>query len=157
MRVNRPSSTSKASRRAKPFDPTDSESVMIARSSLPSLSFARAIPILTDLSGWQRRLAVLPLATAALVALSGAAAHAEGGIIQFTGRIVEPPCSFQVDSAATRVQPNCARPAFGQVGFVDLYSGRKLGSAKLTIASAPFAIPGQGSRRDPMIVTVDYR
>ncbi|WP_186180261.1 type 1 fimbrial protein [Burkholderia gladioli] len=129
---------------------------MIARSSLPSLSSARGFPSLANPSGW-RRLAVLTLAACALLALPGTAAHAQGGTIQFSGRIVEPPCSFQVDAAATRVQPNCARPAFGQVGFVDLYSGRKLGSSTLTIASAPFAIPGQGTRRNPMIVTVDYR
>ncbi|AIO38607.1 type 1 fimbrial protein [Burkholderia sp. AU19243] len=98
---------------------------------------------------------------ASLLASSSSFAADVSGIIHFTGMIVEPPCSFTLDTADAahlRVRPDCPRPASGQVAFVDAASLRTIKTTTFTQASPAIVLPDRpdntGTR---MIAVVTYR
>lgn len=97
---------------------------------------------------------------ASLLASSSSFAAGASGIIHFTGTIVEPPCSFALDTtdaAHARVRPDCPRPATGQVAFVDAASLRTIKTTTFTQASRAIVLPDRpGSARAPMIAVVTY-
>ncbi|WP_175795819.1 type 1 fimbrial protein [Burkholderia anthina] len=99
--------------------------------------------------------------TAALLASSPSFAAGTSGIIHFTGMIVEPPCSFALDTADAahaRVHPDCPRPASGQVAFVDAASLRTIKTTTFTQASRAIALPDRpGNDHAPMIAVVTYQ
>ncbi|HHL4079171.1 MULTISPECIES: hypothetical protein [unclassified Burkholderia] len=100
------------------------------------------------------------LAASLLVSSSSFAAGASG-IIHFTGMIVEPPCSFALDTtdaAHAHVRPDCPRPASGQVAFVDAASLRPIKTTTFTQASRAIVLPDRpGNANAPMIAVVTYQ
>ncbi|MCA8091999.1 type 1 fimbrial protein [Burkholderia anthina] len=98
---------------------------------------------------------------AALLASSPSFAAGTSGIIHFTGMIVEPPCSFALDTADAahaRVRPDCPRPASGQVAFVDAASLRTIKTTTFTQASRAIVLPDRpGNDRAPVIAVVTYQ
>ncbi|KVL43011.1 hypothetical protein WS98_02335 [Burkholderia territorii] len=103
------------------------------------------------------------LAASLLASSSSFAAGVSGvsGVIHFTGMIVEPPCSFALDTtdaAHTRVRPDCPRPANGQVAFVDAASLRTIKTTTFTQASRAIVLPDRaGNAHAPMIAIVTYQ
>ncbi|MET1532183.1 type 1 fimbrial protein [Burkholderia sola] len=98
---------------------------------------------------------------ASLLASSSPFAAGTGGIIHFTGMIVEPPCSFALDTANAahaQVRPDCPRPASGHVAFVDAASLRTIKTTTFTQASRAIVLPDRpGNARAPMIAVVTYQ
>ncbi|KWF82265.1 hypothetical protein WL93_23080 [Burkholderia diffusa] len=98
---------------------------------------------------------------ASLLASSSSFAAGASGVIHFTGMIVEPPCSFALDTADaahTRVRPDCPRPANGQVAFVDAASLRTIKTTTFTQASRAIVLPDRaGDAHAPMIAIVTYQ
>jgi len=98
---------------------------------------------------------------ASLLASSSSFAAGTAGIIHFTGMIVEPPCSFALDTADTahaHVRPECPRPATGQVAFVDAASLRTIKTTTFTQASRAIVLPDRpGNAQAPMIAVVTYQ
>ncbi|WP_269504444.1 type 1 fimbrial protein [Burkholderia sp. IMCC1007] len=98
---------------------------------------------------------------AALLASSASFAAGASGIIHFTGMIVEPPCSFALDTtdaAHARVHPDCPRPASGQVAFVDAASLQTIRTTTFTQASRAIVLPDRpGNDRAPVIAVVTYQ
>ncbi|MFP3505929.1 type 1 fimbrial protein [Burkholderia sp. SIMBA_062] len=96
-----------------------------------------------------------------LLASSSSFAADTGGIIHFTGMIVEPPCAFALDTANTahaQVRPDCPRPASGQVAFVDAASLRTIKTTTFTQTSRAIVLPDRpGNARAPMIAVVTYQ
>ncbi|WP_175688326.1 type 1 fimbrial protein [Burkholderia anthina] len=98
---------------------------------------------------------------AALLASPASFAAGTSGIIRFTGMIVEPPCSFALDTtdaAHARVRPDCPRPASGQVAFVDAASLHTIKTMTFTQASHAIVLPDRaGNDHAPMIAVVTYQ
>ncbi|AOJ89607.1 MULTISPECIES: hypothetical protein [Burkholderia] len=98
---------------------------------------------------------------ASLLASSSSFAAGASGVIHFTGMIVEPPCSFALDTADAahaHVRPDCPRPASGQVAFVDAASLRTIKTTTFTQASRAIVLPGRaGDTHAPMIAIVTYQ
>ena len=98
---------------------------------------------------------------ASLLASSSSFAAGTGGIIHFTGMIVEPPCSFALDTANAahaQVRPDCPRPASGHVAFVDAASLRTIKTTTFTQASRAIVLPDRaGNAHAPMIAVVTYQ
>ncbi|HKT66138.1 type 1 fimbrial protein [Burkholderia sp. 22313] len=98
---------------------------------------------------------------ASLLASSSSFAAGASGIIHFTGMIVEPPCSFALDTADAahaHVRPDCPRPANGQVAFVDAASLRTIKTTTFTQASRAIVLPDRpGNANAPMIAVVTYQ
>ncbi|MBY4709230.1 type 1 fimbrial protein [Burkholderia cepacia] len=98
---------------------------------------------------------------ASLLAMSSSFAAGASGIIHFSGMIVEPPCSFALDTADAahaHVRPDCPRPASGQVAFVDAASMRTIKTTTFTQASRAIVLPERaGSNHAPMIAVVTYQ
>ncbi|RQR43373.1 MULTISPECIES: type 1 fimbrial protein [unclassified Burkholderia] len=98
---------------------------------------------------------------AALLASSSSFAAGASGIIHFTGMIVEPPCSFALDTADiahAHVRTDCPRPATGQVAFVDAASLRTIKTTTFTQASRAIVLPDRpGNAHAPMIAVVTYQ
>ncbi|KVV42204.1 hypothetical protein WT27_11450 [Burkholderia territorii] len=96
-----------------------------------------------------------------LLASSSSFAAGVSGVIHFTGMIVEPPCSFALDTtdaAHTHVRPDCPRPANGQVAFVDAASLRTIKTTTFTQASRAIVLPDRaGNAHAPMIAIVTYQ
>lgn len=83
------------------------------------------------------------------------------GIIHFTGTIVEPPCSFDLDAARTapaRVRPSCPRPAAGSVEFIDATTQQPLKTTQFTQLSRSIDLPNRpNASRSPMIAVITYQ
>lgn len=95
---------------------------------------------------------------ASLLASSSSFAAGASGIIYFSGMIVEPPCSFALDTARAHVRPDCPRPAAGQIAFVDAATQRSLKTALFTQASRAIVLPDRpGNDHAPMIAVVTYQ
>ncbi|HIE4198283.1 MULTISPECIES: type 1 fimbrial protein [Burkholderia] len=98
---------------------------------------------------------------ASLLASSSSFAAGASGIIYFSGMIVEPPCSFALDTAnaaRAHVRPDCPRPAAGQIAFIDAATQRSLKTALFTQASRAIVLPDRpGNDHAPMIAVVTYQ
>ncbi|KVH48684.1 hypothetical protein WL88_08450 [Burkholderia diffusa] len=98
---------------------------------------------------------------ASLLASSSSFAAGVSGVIHFTGMIVEPPCSFALDTADAahaHVRADCPRPANGQVAFVDAASLRTIKTTTFTQASRAIVLPDRaGDAHAPMIAIVTYQ
>ncbi|RQS07254.1 type 1 fimbrial protein [Burkholderia sp. Bp9002] len=98
---------------------------------------------------------------ASLLASSPSFADGVSGIIRFTGMIVEPPCSFDVDAgnpARASVRPACPRPASGQIAFVDAATRQAIKTTSFTQASRAIVLPNRpGNDHAPMIAIVTYQ
>ncbi|WP_175733329.1 type 1 fimbrial protein [Burkholderia ambifaria] len=96
-----------------------------------------------------------------LLASSSSFAAGTTGIIHFSGMIVEPPCSFALDTSDAvhaRVRPDCPRPAAGQIAFVDAASLRTIKTTNFTQASRAIVLPGRaGNAPARMIAVVTYQ
>jgi len=96
-----------------------------------------------------------------LLASSSSFSAGATGIIHFTGMIVEPPCSFALDTADVvhaHVRPDCPRPATGQIAFVDAASLRTIKTTNFTQASRAIVLPGSpGNAPARMIAVVSYQ
>ncbi|AOK19447.1 hypothetical protein WT26_26455 [Burkholderia cepacia] len=107
-----------------------------------------------------RLIAASLLLAASLLATSSSFAAGASGIIHFSGMIVEPPCSFALDTpdaAPARVRPDCPRPAAGQIAFVDAASQQALKTTTFTQASRAIVLPNRpGNNHAPMIAVVTY-
>ena len=83
---------------------------------------------------------------ATLLATSSSFAAGASGVITFSGMIVEPPCSFAVDTADPargHVRPDCPRPAYGQIAFVDAASQQAIKTTTFTQASRAIVLPNR--------------
>ena len=98
---------------------------------------------------------------ASLLATSSSFAAGASGTIYFSGMIVEPPCSFAVDTADVargHVRPDCPRPAYGQIAFVDAASQQAIKTTTFTQASRAIVLPNRpGNSQAPMIAVVTYQ
>ncbi|RQZ86427.1 type 1 fimbrial protein [Burkholderia cepacia] len=98
---------------------------------------------------------------ASLLATSSSFAAGASGIIHFSGMIVEPPCSFALDTpdlANGRVRADCPRPATGQIAFVDAASQQAIKTTIFTQASRAIVLPSRpGNNHAPMIAVVTYQ
>ncbi|VWC67559.1 hypothetical protein BLA39750_00285 [Burkholderia lata] len=98
---------------------------------------------------------------ASLLATSSCFAAGASGTITFSGMIVEPPCSFAVDTADLargQVRPDCPRPATGQIAFVDAASQQAIKTTTFTQASRAIVLPNRpGNNPTPMIAVVTYQ
>ncbi|WP_431227278.1 type 1 fimbrial protein [Burkholderia contaminans] len=98
---------------------------------------------------------------ASLLATSSSFAAGASGTIYFSGMIVEPPCSFAVDTADVargQVRPDCPRPASGQIAFVDAASQQAIKTTTFTQASRAIVLPSRpGNNHAPMIAVVTYQ
>lgn len=98
---------------------------------------------------------------ATLLATSSSFAAGASGVITFSGMIVEPPCSFAVDTADPargHVRPDCPRPAYGQIAFVDAASQQAIKTTTFTQASRAIVLPNRpGHNQAPMIAVVTYQ
>ncbi|VWD38708.1 hypothetical protein BLA50215_05215 [Burkholderia lata] len=98
---------------------------------------------------------------ASLLAISSSFAAGASGIIHFSGMIVEPPCSFALDTADLargHVRPDCPRPASGQIAFVDAASQQAIKTTTFTQASRAIVLPNRpGNKQAPMIAVVTYQ
>ncbi|KVC55776.1 hypothetical protein WS63_22170 [Burkholderia stagnalis] len=108
-----------------------------------------------------RAIAASFVLAASLLATSSPFAAGTSGIIQFTGMIVEPPCSFALDAAAgvpASVRPDCPRPTSGQIAFVDAASQQAVKTTTFTQASRAIVLPKRaGNAQAPMIAIVTYQ
>ncbi|AXF23224.1 hypothetical protein CUJ89_22515 [Burkholderia pyrrocinia] len=98
---------------------------------------------------------------ASLLASSSSFAGGTSGIIHFSGMIVEPPCSFALDTADVahaRMRADCPRPASGQIAFVDAATLRSLKTTAFTQASRAIVLPDRpGHDHAPVIAVVTYQ
>ncbi|CAB3748544.1 hypothetical protein B7G54_00845 [Burkholderia puraquae] len=98
---------------------------------------------------------------ASLLGMSSSFAAGASGIIHFSGMIVEPPCSFALDTpdaAPARVRADCPRPATGQIAFVDAASQQAVKTTTFTQASRAIVLPNRpGNNQAPMIAVVTYQ
>ncbi|MCA7999578.1 type 1 fimbrial protein [Burkholderia metallica] len=98
---------------------------------------------------------------ASLLAISPSFAAGASGTIHFSGMIVEPPCTFALDTtdaAQARVRPDCPRPATGQIAFVDTASRQAVRTTTFTQASRAIVLPRRpGNNQAPMIAVVTYQ
>lgn len=98
---------------------------------------------------------------ASLLATSSSFAAGASGIIHFSGMIVEPPCSFALDTADAahaNVRADCPRPATGQIAFVDAASMQAVKTTTFTQASRAIVLPNRpGNNLAPMIAVVTYQ
>ncbi|TCW77961.1 hypothetical protein C5O80_32810 [Burkholderia sp. SRS-46] len=96
-----------------------------------------------------------------LLASSPSFAGEASGIIHFTGMIVEPPCSFDVDAgnaARASVRPDCPRPAAGRIAFVDAATQQAVKTTTFTQLSRSIDLPNRPDKSHaPMIAVVTYQ
>ncbi|WP_431824998.1 type 1 fimbrial protein [Burkholderia sp. F1] len=108
-----------------------------------------------------RLIAASLLLAAPLLASSPSFAGGMSGVIHFSGMIVEPPCSFVLDTpdaAPARVRADCPRPATGQIAFVDAASSQAVKTTTFTQASRAIVLPNRpGNDHAPMIAVVTYQ
>ncbi|KFG95369.1 hypothetical protein GQ56_0120895 [Burkholderia paludis] len=108
-----------------------------------------------------RPVAAAFILAASLLATSSSFAAGTSGIIHFSGMIVEPPCSFALDTtdaASARVRPDCPRPATGQIAFVDAASQQAIKTTTFTQASRAIVLPDRpGNNHGPIIAVVTYQ
>ncbi|MGU7778749.1 type 1 fimbrial protein [Burkholderia sp. PU8-34] len=108
-----------------------------------------------------RFLAASFMLAASLLASSSCFAEGTSGIIRFTGMIVEPPCSFDIDAANAAhasVHPACPRPAAGQIAFVDAATQQAVKTTTFTQLSRAIDLPNRaGKLHSPMIAIVTYQ